>query len=108
MSNNYNREYCEELLLNSGGSITKTIHNIDVNATAEQIKDIILRNHSNLKILHKDFMLSILFSRNQMKLCKHITADTSHIFDWHTQTSQLMTLDPGHSASTMPVHYMAN
>ena len=49
MSNNYNRDYCEELLLNSGGSITKTIHNIDVNASAEQIKDIILHNHSNLK-----------------------------------------------------------
>ena len=49
MSNNYNRDYCEELLLNSGGSITKTIHNIDIDATAEQIKDTILRNHSNLK-----------------------------------------------------------
>ena len=49
MSNNYNRDYCEELLLNSGGSVTKTIHNIDVNAIPEQIKDIILCNHSNLK-----------------------------------------------------------
>ena len=49
MSNNYNRDYCEELLLNSGGSITKTIHNIDVDTTAEQIKDIILHNHSNFK-----------------------------------------------------------
>ena len=49
MSNNYNRDYYEKLLLNSGGSITKTIHNIDVNTTAEQIKDIILHNHSNLK-----------------------------------------------------------
>ena len=49
MSNNYNRDYHEELLLNSGGSITKTIHNIAVDATAEQIKDTILCNHSNLK-----------------------------------------------------------
>ena len=49
MSNNYNRDYHEELLLNSGGSITKTIHNIDADATAEQIKDTILCNHSNLK-----------------------------------------------------------
>ena len=46
MSNNYSRE---ELLLNSGGSITKTIHNIDVDATPEQIKDFVLCNHSNLK-----------------------------------------------------------
>ena len=49
MSINYNRDYRKELLLNSGGSITKTIHNIDADATAEQIKDIILRNHFNLK-----------------------------------------------------------
>ena len=49
MSNHYNRDYHEDLLLNSGGSITKTIHNIDVNATSEQIKDIVLCNHSNLK-----------------------------------------------------------
>ena len=49
MSNNYNRDYRKELLLNSGGSITKTIHNIDVDASPEQIKDIVLHNHSNLK-----------------------------------------------------------
>ena len=49
MSNHYNRDYHEELPLNSGGSITKTIHNIDIDATPEQIKDIVLRNHSNLK-----------------------------------------------------------
>ena len=49
MMNNYDRDYCEELLLNSSGSVTKTIHNIDVDATPEQIKDIVLCNHSNLK-----------------------------------------------------------
>ena len=49
MSNHYNRDFHKELLLNSGGSITKTIHNINVNATPEQIKDIVLCNHSNLK-----------------------------------------------------------
>ena len=49
MSNNYNRDYHQELLLNSRGSISKTIHNIDVDASPEQIKDIVLCNHSNLK-----------------------------------------------------------
>ena len=49
ISNNYNTDYSDELLLNSRGSTTKTIHNIDVNATPEQIKDIVLHNHSNLK-----------------------------------------------------------
>ena len=49
MMSNYDRDYHEELLLNSGRSVTKTIHNIDVDATPEQIKDIVLHNHSNLK-----------------------------------------------------------
>ena len=47
MSNNYNRDCHEELLLNIGGSVTKTIHNIDVNATTEQRKDIMLHHHNN-------------------------------------------------------------
>ena len=50
MSNHYNRDYHKELLLNSGGSVTKTIHNIDIDATPEQIKDFVLCNHSNLKL----------------------------------------------------------
>ena len=45
---NYDRDYHEELLLNRGGSVTKTIHTIDVDATHEQIKDIVQHN-SNLK-----------------------------------------------------------
>ena len=49
LSNNYNRDYREELLLNSGGNITKTMHSINPDAMPEQIKDIILHNHSNLK-----------------------------------------------------------
>ena len=49
MTTNYNRDYCKEMPLNSGGSVTKTVHGIDINATPEQIKDIVLRNHSNLK-----------------------------------------------------------
>ena len=32
-----------------------------------------------------------------MKPCRHITAGMNHIFDLHTQVSQLMILDPGHS-----------
>ena len=31
-----------------------------------------------------------------------------HIFDWHTQASESMMLDPGHSVPSMPVHCMAN
>ena len=49
LSNNYDRDYHEELLLNSGRSVQKTIYSIDPDATPEQIKDIVLHSHSNLK-----------------------------------------------------------
>ena len=39
----------EELLFNSGRSVQKTLYSISPEATPEQIKDILLRNHSNLK-----------------------------------------------------------
>ena len=108
MSNNYNRDYCEELLLNSGGSITKRIHNIDVDATAEQIKVIILCNQSNFKTPSQRLHAFKSIQQKQDEALQTYNNCASHIFDWHTQTSQLITLDPGHSASTMPVHYTEN
>ena len=43
------RVYREELLLNCGTSVAKTIHALLQEATNQQIKDAILRNHSNLR-----------------------------------------------------------
>ena len=39
----------EELLLNSGTSVSKTIHTLPQGATNQQIKDVVLHNHSNLR-----------------------------------------------------------
>ena len=49
MIDNHSRNPREELLFNSGESIQKTLYSISPEATPEQIKDILLRNHSNLK-----------------------------------------------------------
>ena len=49
MIDNHGRNPREELLFNCGGSIQKTLYSISAEATPEQIKDILLRNHSNLK-----------------------------------------------------------
>ena len=96
----------QEPLLNSGGSITKTIHNIDINATPEQIKDIVLHNQSNLKTpsqrLHA---FNSIQQKPDEALQTYISWYESH---FHTQTSQLMMLDPGHSVSHTPVHFTAN
>ena len=39
----------EELLLNCGTSVSKTIHALPQGATNQHIKDAVLRNHSNLR-----------------------------------------------------------
>ena len=43
------RVYREELLLNCGTSVSKTIHALSQGATNQQIKDAVLQNHSNLR-----------------------------------------------------------
>ena len=43
------RVYREELLLNCGTSVSKTIHALPPGATNQQIKDAVLQNHSNLR-----------------------------------------------------------
>ena len=43
------RIYREELLLNCGTSVPKTIHALPQGATNQHIKDAVLRNHSNLR-----------------------------------------------------------
>ena len=45
------RIYREELLLNCGTSMSKTIHALPQGATNQHIKDAILRNHSNLRTM---------------------------------------------------------
>ena len=108
MMNNYDRDYHEELLLNSDGSVTKTIHGIDVDAIHEQIKDIVLCNHSNLKTPSQRLHDHNCINRSLTKHCRLITVDMSHIFIWHIQTSQSMMLAQEHSASTTLAGYMAN
>ena len=45
------RIYREELLLNCGTSVSKTIHALPQGATNQHIKDTALRNHSNLRTM---------------------------------------------------------
>ena len=49
MTDNHTRNPREELLFNSGGSVQKILYFISPEATPDQIKDILLHNHSNLK-----------------------------------------------------------
>ena len=49
MIHNHNRNPREELLFNSAGSVQKTLYSPNPEATQDQIKNILLCNHSNLK-----------------------------------------------------------
>ena len=51
MACNHRRNAREELLYNSGGSIQKTLYSLSPEATEDKIRDLLLRNHSNLKTL---------------------------------------------------------
>ena len=108
MSNHYNRDYHKELLLNSGGSVTKTIHNISVDAIPEQIKYIILHNHSNLKTPSQRLHAFNSIQQKPDKALQIYNSQYKSHFNWHTQASELMMLDPGHSVSSTPVHCTAN
>ena len=45
------RVYREELLLNCGTSMSKMIHALPQGATNQHIKDAVLQNHSNLRMV---------------------------------------------------------
>ena len=49
VNEHHGRIYREELLLNCGTSMSKTIHTLPQGATNQSIKDAVLRNHSNLR-----------------------------------------------------------
>ena len=49
VNEHHGRIYREELLLNCGTSVSKTIHTLLQGATNQSIKDAVLRNHSNLR-----------------------------------------------------------
>ena len=49
VNEHHRRIYREELLLNCGTSVSKTIHALPQEATNQSIKDAVLRNHSNLR-----------------------------------------------------------
>ena len=49
MAHNHKRNAREELLYNSGGSIQKTLYSLSSEATEDEIHDLLLQNHLNLK-----------------------------------------------------------
>ena len=100
------RVYREELLLNCGTSVAKTIHALPQGATNQQIKDAVLQNHCNLRTVsqhsnayqqlhqkpdeasqtyntrytlyfnHNTPMHTSSHTRSLMKLYRHTTQDT--------------------------------
>ena len=109
LSNRYpDRNYKEEMLFNCGDSVSKTIHAVPEGATNQQIKDAVLCNHSNLRTLFNDHMLTKTCTKIQMRLFKLTTPDTHHTSDLLTQNWTLMTHSCGCTAFTTHHHSMAN
>ena len=77
--------YREELLLNCGTSMSKTIHTLPQGATNQSIKDAVLRNHSNLRTvsLYRTHIISC--TRNPMKHCRATIPGMPRSLIWHIQ-----------------------
>ena len=51
MAHSHRRNPREELLYNSGGCVQKTLYSLSPEATEDEIRNLLLQNHSNLKTL---------------------------------------------------------
>ena len=101
MIDSHNRNPREELLFNSGESVQKTLYWIR-SRTFCCIIILILKHPDNV------CLLSNLFNRNLMKLCRPTTPNMSHTTSWHTQASPLTIMLQRSAASTTPTLCMGN
>ena len=85
VNEHHGRIYREELLLNCGTSVSKTIHTLPQGVTNQIIKDAVLRNHSNLRTVHRDQMHTSNCTRSQMKLYRVTIPGMLHSSIWHIQ-----------------------
>ena len=104
---NHKRNAREELLYNSGESIQKTLYSLSPEATEDEICNLLLQNHSNLK-LHLQYPLFNLSNKDLKSCYRHTMQDTSHSMRWHTKALPLKVMGPKLAASIMPTLYMGN
>ena len=78
--------YREELLLNCGTSVSKTIHTLPQGAINQSIKDAVLRNHSNLRtVSQRSNAYIISCTRSSMKRCRATIPGMPRSLIWHIQ-----------------------
>ena len=85
--NEHHRQiYREELLLNCGTSMSKTIHALPQGAANQSIKDAVLRNTQISGLCRKDQTHIISCTRSPMKRCRVIIPGMSCSLIWHIQS----------------------
>ena len=85
--NEHHRQiYREELLLNCGTSVSKTIHALPQGAANQSIKDAVLRNTQISGLCCKDQTHIISCTRSPMKHCRVIIPGMSCSSIWHIQS----------------------
>ena len=108
MAHNHKRNAREELLYNSGGSIQKTLYSLSPEATEDEICDLLLGNHSNLKTLSQGISAFNLSNKDLKSFYRHTMQDTSHSMSWHMKALPLKVMGPKLAASIMPTLYIGN
>ena len=91
VNDNEGRNYREELLFNCGISVTKMIQAIPQRASHQEIKDAVLRNHSDLRTPRRDPMPTRTYTRSQMKHYRCTIQGTQPTLVLHIQNWTWMT-----------------
>ena len=108
MAHYHKRNAREELLYNSDGSVQKTLYSLSPEATEDEIQDLLLQNHSNLKLHLSIYLLFNLSNKDLKSHYRHTMQDTSHSMSCNMKALPLKVMDPKLAASIMPTLYMGN
>ena len=102
------RIYREELLLNCGTSISKTIHALPQGATNQHIKDAVLRNHSNLRMVSQRSNAYQQLHQKPDEALQTYNMRYASFFNLHTLNWNWTTHSAGCTAYTMHRRCTAN
>ena len=97
-----------ELIYNSGGSVQKILYSLPSDASEDEIHDLLLHNHSNLKT--SSLCISVFDSLQQKPEdpYRHTMQNTSPTMNWHTKASQPQGTGPRLAAYTTPNLYIGS
>ena len=85
VNEHHGRIHQEELLLNCGTSVSKTIHTLPQGAANQSIKHAVLRNHSNLRTVSQRSNTYHQLHQKPDEALQSYNTRYASFFNWHIQ-----------------------